>query len=154
MGSFGYYVRGMMNKKWDKRFLDLAEHVSTWSKDPSTQVGAVIANDKRIVSVGYNGFPKQLEDKEEWLNDREIKYRHIIHGEVNALLNSKTDTEGCTLYTWPLSPCVDCMKLMIQAGIARMVYPTISDELKARWGESLEHAYNMAFEAGVELVEL
>ena len=68
-----------MNPKWDKRFLELAEHVSTWSKDPSTQVGCVIANDdRRVVALGINGFPKGIEDSEERLNDRETKYKYVV----------------------------------------------------------------------------
>jgi len=142
-------------KKWDLRFLNLAHHVATWSKDPSTQVGCVIVNDqKRVVSIGYNGFPKGIEDSEERLNDRKTKYQYVVHAEPNAIANTNSSTEGCTIYTWPFAPCSECMKLIIIHGIRRVVYPATSEELKTRWGESLEFAENMAIEAGLELVEL
>jgi dCMP deaminase len=72
--------------KWDKNFLELAKTVSTFSKDPSTQVGAVIVDDdKRVISIGYNGFPKGVRDDHR-LDNRELKYEMIVHAEANALL--------------------------------------------------------------------
>ncbi len=144
-----------MNPKWDKRFLELAEHVSTWSKDPSTQVGCVIANDnRRVVALGINGFPKGIEDSEERLNDRETKYKYVVHSEPNAFANATGSVVGCTIYTFPFSPCAECMKLIITNGIKRVVYPAASEELRARWGDKLVFAEEMAREAGLELVEL
>ena len=144
-----------MNEKWDRRFLDLAAHVSGWSLDPSTQVGAVIADDnKKVIAMGYNGLPRGIQDTDERLNNREIKYRYIIHGEINAILNADISVRGTNLYVWPLSPCSDCMKMIIQCDIKRIIYPVISDELRARWGESLDFATSMAKEAGIELVEI
>ena len=66
--------------KWDKRFLGLAAHVAEWSKDPSTQVGAVVANGKKVVSLGFNGFPQGLSDDHR-LHDRETKYSLVLHAE-------------------------------------------------------------------------
>lgn len=141
-----------MDDKWDQRFLLLAKHVSQWSKDPSTQVGCVIANDdKKVVAIGYNGFPKGIIDSEERLNHRETKYKYIVHSEPNAIANAGGSVRGCTIYTYPFSPCADCMKLIIINGIKRIVYPAASPELQARWGESLKFAESMAREAGVEL---
>lgn len=71
--------------KWHHRFLSLAKHVAGWSKDPSTKVGCVIAKDKRIVSVGYNGFPEGIRDTYERLNNRELKYQIVQHAEENAI---------------------------------------------------------------------
>ena len=75
-----------MLDKWDQRFMDLANFVAAWSKDPSTQVGAVIANPhtKRVVSMGYNGFPSGVGDHDHRLENREIKYEMIVHAETNA----------------------------------------------------------------------
>lgn len=144
-----------MDSKWDKRFLALAEHVSTWSKDPSTQVGCIIANDdKKVVAIGINGFPKGIADTDERLNDRETKYKYVVHSEPNAFANAQGSVEGCTIYTYPFSPCAECMKLIITNGIKRVVYPTASDELRDRWGDKLDFAEAMAQEAGLELVEL
>ena len=110
---------------WDIRFLDLAKHISIWSKDPSTKVGAVIFDsDKRIVSIGYNGFPKGVCDDPQRYDDRDIKYRMVVHAEANAILKvakSTNNAHGSTLYI-TLSPCKDCCKLILQSGITRMVY--------------------------------
>lgn len=144
-----------MDSKWDKRFLALAAHVSTWSKDPSTQVGCIIANDdKKVVAIGINGFPKGIADTDERLNDRETKYKYVVHSEPNAFANAQGSVVGCTIYTYPFSPCAECMKLIITNGIKRVVYPTASDELRDRWGDKLDFAEAMAREAGLELVEL
>lgn len=144
-----------MDRKWDRRFLELAEHISSWSKDPSTQVGCVIADDdKKVVALGYNGFPKGIVDTPERLNDRETKYKYVVHSEPNAFANARGPVDGCTIYTYPFAPCSECMKLIITHGIKRVVYPAASDELRSRWGEKLDFAAEMAHEAGVELVEL
>jgi len=73
--------------KWDNRFMTMAELISAWSKDPSSQIGAVIVNDeRRILATGYNGFPRGIKDTEERLNDRDEKYPRIVHAEMNALI--------------------------------------------------------------------
>lgn len=139
--------------KWDKRFLGLAEHVSNWSKDPSTKVGAVITdNQNRVISVGYNGFPRGVNDCEKILNDREKKYQRVIHAEPNAILFAERDLTGCCIYTFPFPPCNNCSTLIIQSGIKRVVAPDASDELKERWKDSMAVAEEMFKEAGVELV--
>lgn len=139
--------------KWDLRFLNLAEHISQWSKDPSTKVGCCIADDKnRVVSLGYNGFPRGVDDDEALLNDREIKLQRVIHAEPNAILFAKQDLTGCTIYTYPFQPCARCTTIIIQSGIKRVVAPECSDELKERWKESIEISEQMFKEAGVELV--
>lgn len=109
-----------MNLKWDTRFMELAEHISRWSKDPSTQVGSVITQKRRIVSVGYNGFPEGVNDNELLLADRVEKYPRMIHSELNAILNAKRSVEDCTLYCTH-TPCDDCAKAIITAGISRIV---------------------------------
>lgn len=143
--------------KWDKRFLHLAEFwAKECSKDPSTKTGAVIVDkDKSIVSMGYNGFPKGVDDSEERLNNREIKYQMIVHCERNAILFARRNLEGCTLYTWPFASCAVCAGMVIQTGIKRVVYPKLTDPgLIERWGKSLELTYQMYDEAGLERVEV
>ena len=108
-----------MNKKWDLRFLDLAQHIAQWSKDPSTKVGAVIVRpDKTICSVGYNGFPRGIEDTEERLNNRDLKYPCMVHAEMNAILNSKESLDGYILYisspTYFAPTCDRCAVHIIQ----------------------------------------
>lgn len=82
--------------KWDNRFLNLAEYASYWSKDPSTQCGAVIARGNRVISMGFNGFPKGTDDAPARYQDREQKYLRVVHAEVNAILFSRCDLTGCT----------------------------------------------------------
>lgn len=106
---------------WDKKFLNLAKFISTWSKDPSTKVGAVIANEHhQVLSLGYNGFPRGVEDIESRYNDRDVKLLYVAHAERNALDNAYTDVRGATLYT-SLCPCNECAKSIIQRGIKRVV---------------------------------
>lgn len=138
----------MNTTKWDKRFLELAKLVGSWSKDPSTQVGAVIVDENnRIVSVGYNGFPRRVEDNDRLL-DREEKYDIIVHAEVNALMFANKSVERCTLYTWPFQPCSRCAGLIIQSGIKRVVSVVQQDE---RWKKNFELARQLFDESGIIL---
>lgn len=112
---------------WDEYFMWIALLSSYRSKDPSTQVGACIVNaNKRIVWIGYNGFPIGCNDddfpwgKSEVLH--ESKYAYVVHAEANAILNSMgRDLEWSTLYV-ALYPCNECMKLIIQSGIKHVKY--------------------------------
>ena len=109
------------NNKWHKRFLYLAKEISYWSKDPSTQVGAIIAKDKHILGYGYNGFPPTCPDDNHLLYNRDTKLKLIIHAEVNAVLNSKgADLSGSILYTYPLFPCPDCAKFITATAIDKV----------------------------------
>jgi dCMP deaminase len=136
-------------KKWDRRFLDMAKLVSSWSKDPSTKVGAVIADeDNRIISVGYNGFPRDIVDYQEALDDRELKYQIIIHAEINAIMFASRSLKDCVLYTYPFEPCCKCASVVIQSGIKRVVsYPNRED----RWESSFQISRKLFQESGVEL---
>lgn len=138
---------------WNKRFMDLAEHVAEWSKDPSTKVGAVIVNEKRqVLSMGYNGFPRSVYDCKERYNDRSTKLKFVAHAERNALDNTYTDVEGATLYS-TLYPCSDCAKGIIQRGIKQVV-------TSKAWYENQAKIFNfdtteiMFKEADVEVVLL
>lgn len=138
--------------KWDKRFLDLARYISDWSKDPSTKTGAVITDpENRIVSIGYNGFPKGVDDSPERYADRELKYKMIVHCGRNALLFANRSCKGCTLYTWPFMSCSVCAAMVIQSGINRCVAPAMPEHLKERWAGDMSLAAQMFLEAGVEL---
>lgn len=146
-------MSGMMSEKWDTRFLALAEHIAGWSKDTSTQTGAVIVSpNKRVVSVGFNGLPQGVEDSSERLNNRQLKYQLILHCEMNAIIFTRESLLGCMLYTWPLASCSNCAAAVIQAGIWRCVAPTLPEGLKERWQESLELTRQLYHEAGIEFV--
>lgn len=137
----------MNTKKWDDRFLVLAKLIGSWSKDPSTKVGAVIVDDKkRIVSVGYNGFPRGVEDSEKRLCNRQEKYDIIVHAEVNAIAFANKSVEGCTLYIDPFEPCSRCAGIIIQNGIKRVVsYKNKND----RWEKDFSISRKLLTEAGL-----
>lgn len=132
----------IVNGKWDDRFMRLAREISTWSKDPSSQIGAVIVDDeRRILSTGYNGFPRGIADTEDRLNNKEEKYPRVMHAEMNAILAALyngVSVKGATLYVWGLPVCADCTKSVIQAGIRRIVmtYPEYAPEKwQKQWNE-------------------
>jgi len=140
---------------WDRRFLELARHVSQWSKDPSTKVGAVITRGNEVVGIGYNGFPRGVFDLPERLNDRPTKYQYVVHAEANAILMAGDKAKGATIYVWPSfslpNICGECAKLVIQSGIKEVVgyEPPLPDERAARWIQSIGVAGTMCKEAGV-----
>lgn len=129
----------------------LAREISTWSKDPSSKIGAVIVNnDRRILATGYNGFPRGIKDTAERLNDREQKYPRIIHAEMNALMNalySGVSVKDATIYVYGLPVCSECTKSVIQAGISRVVitYPEQAPEKwRIQWRDLSRPMYNEA----------
>lgn len=135
--------------KWDRRFLGLANLVATWSKDPSTGVGAVIVDDKhRIVSMGFNGFPRGVLDTDDKLMNRDEKLRRTIHAEENALLFATRPVAGCAIYvTHP--PCARCAAKLIQAGIVRVVSRPPWNSFLERWADDMRSASEMFAEAGM-----
>ncbi len=139
-----------MSEKWDKRFLKMAKFVSEWSKDPSTQCGAVITKGKHIVSLGFNGFPAGCSDNGLLYGHRPTKYARVIHAEINAIISAKQDLTGCTIYVYPLPPCSQCAAAIIQAGIITVVTQEPSEEVKERWKESIDIASDLYREAKVE----
>ena len=137
--------------KWDARFLELAVHISNWSKDPSTKVGSVIVSpDRRVLSMGYNGFPRGVEDTIDRLNNREEKLRFVSHAERNALDNVDQSLRGCTLYC-TLQPCSECAKSIIQKGIIRVVF-YFNDSKKIYVDEYNKYSYNMFKESNVQVM--
>src|SRR5208337_502229 len=150
---FSYYLP---SEKWDIRFLELAKHISEWSYDPSTRVGAVVAVGKKVLGVGYNGFSKGVKDLKERYEDRDLKYKLIVHAEVNALIMSGEKAQGASLYVYPSFSipccCSDCAKMIIQYGIREVVgyFPSEDDiERAKRWAASLELSKMMLNEASV-----
>jgi dCMP deaminase len=149
-------VTGERQRRWDLSFLEDAKHASRRSKDPSTQVGAVIIRPNMTeASRGYNGFARGVIDTPERLANRDLKYQLVIHAEENAILTARESLEGYTLYTWPMPPCDRCASRIIQAGIRRVVGTTeINREKFDRWLESFQFARDLFIEAGVEYVLL
>lgn len=138
--------------KWDQRFINLAGVVSSWSKDPSTGVGAVIADTRnRIVSLAYNGFPRRVDDDPARLHDRATKLALTIHAEINSILFAEKSVRGCTMYVYPLPPCSACASVIIQAGISRVVSRAPDKTLANRWGDSIELGVLAMREAGIKV---
>ncbi len=140
--------------KWDERYLSLAKEVSTWSKDPSTQVGAItVGSKKEVLSQGFNGFPRNIDDTDERYNDRATKYKLVVHAEMNAIYNatySGTSLDGATLYVYGLPICSECAKGIIQVGIKKVVIKK-SKELD-NWNDSVKLSQTIFDEAGIELI--
>ncbi len=139
---------------WNEYFMGLAHLSALRSKDPNTQVGAAIIDENhRVVSVGYNGFPKGCSDDEfPWSRSGGVlnsKYAFVVHAELNAILNSPRSVSGCTIYV-SLFPCNECAKAIIQSGIKRIVYE--SD--KYADSETTIASKKMLQAAGIELVQL
>lgn len=140
--------------KWDRFYLGLADYVATASKDPSTQVGAVIVRpNNTIASVGYNGFPRGMSDDPALYADRPTKYSRIVHAEMNAILNAQGPVDDCTLYC-TFTPCDRCAVFVVQAGITRVVSPAPTPEQLERWGTSLANTHSIFAEAGIAMTEL
>jgi dCMP deaminase len=140
-----------VSEKWDSRFLELAKHISEWSKDPSTKVGCVVVGeDREIRSTGFNGFPRGIEDDSDRLEDREKKYPLICHAEENAIMHAARigiSLKGNTAYiSWP--PCSRCARSLIQAGVNEVVFPTGVD-VPERWRSDFDIAIAMMNEAGI-----
>lgn len=136
---------------WDLHFMKIAKVVSEPSKDPSTKVGAVIVYDKRIYGTGYNGFPNNDLDLDSEYNNREIKYSKIIHAEDNCIRNSVGIPELSTVYIYPFMPCTNCLGLLIDKKIKRIV--TLKAE-NSRWEKDWENVRGLCFENNIELVEI
>jgi dCMP deaminase len=140
--------------KWVARFIKLAEEVSTWSKDSSSRVGAVIVRpDRTIASVGFNGFPRGVEDYHERIANRDTKLLYTIHAEMNAILSAKEPLKGYSLFVWPFQPCAHCAASIIQSGI-KEVYCPFNAHLDSyeRWADSFKAALQMFDEAGVRVI--
>lgn len=142
-----------MCDKWDRRFLLRAEHNASWSKDPSSKVGAVIVRPNLTVAGdGFNGFPRGMVDNPELYEDRETKYSRILHAELNAILNAYGSVEGCTIYvTHP--PCTSCALIIIQSGIERVVTYKPTEDFLSRWGDQYEKVKGFFAEVEIEMVE-
>lgn len=125
--------------------------VSSWSKDPSTKVGAVIVDaNRRILATGYNGLPRGVEDTEERLNNREKKLPMTVHAELNAILSCTLPPVGAALYVSALPVCPACASAIIQAGIQRVVMGVPSANMGRHWMQSFRETTKVMFEeAGV-----
>ncbi len=143
-----------MNRKWITRFVALTEMVASWSKDPKRQIGCVIVNkDRRIIATGYNGFPRGLPDNDEDLKNQQSKRLHMIHAELNAILNATSDLTGSILFVNRF-PCHVCAGIILQAGISAVVVPE-PDLKHEHWGNGWKVALEtLTDRVGIQYVEI
>jgi dCMP deaminase len=138
---------------WDLRFLGLAEYIGTWSKDRSTRVGCVIVGEhKEIRAIGYNGFPRGVDDDLDDRHARPVKYKWTEHAERNAIFNAARagiSIDGCAMYV-PWFPCMECARAIVQSGIATLVAyrPDVSHPT---WGEDFRLSITLFEETGVKV---
>ncbi|MGF1703559.1 cytidine/deoxycytidylate deaminase family protein [Photobacterium makurazakiensis] len=136
-----------MISKWAVRFFQMAELVGSWSKDPSTQVGAVITKGNRIVSVGFNGYPHGISDSAD-IDDREMKLLKTLHAEENAILFAKRDLADCDIWVTHF-PCPNCAAKIIQTGISTVHCPEQTEDFLSRWGDKIKVSQDMFTQSGV-----
>lgn len=138
--------------EWDHKFLRLAKEIATWSKDPSTKIGAVAINsDRRILATGYNGFPRNIVDSYERLHNREKKYDYVVHAEQNCIYNASYNgisLQNSTLYVSGLPTCSHCARGIIQSGIRTVITSGGLDNL--RWIKDRSLTEELFEEAGVD----
>lgn len=143
-----------MTESWNRKYVNLAKEVSTWSKDPSRHIGAVAVSQKgQVLATGYNGFPRGMFDTTERYSDRALKYKYIVHAEMNCIYNATyngVSLDGSSLFVWGLPPCSECAKGIIQVGI-KTVYWSTDMEVPPQWLTSLETTQKMFNETDVEL---
>lgn len=138
--------------EWGNRYLSLAKEISTWSKDPSRKIGAVAVGEKgQILAQGYNGFPRGILDSADRYNDRSVKYKYVVHAEMNVIYNATfngVSLNGARLFVYGLPVCSECAKGIIQVGIQAVTI--FSEEtVPDIWNDSWATTQSMFKEANV-----
>lgn len=138
--------------EWGNRYLSLAKEISTWSKDPSRKIGAVAVGEKgQILAQGYNGFPRGILDSADRYNDRSVKYKYVVHAEMNVIYNATfngVSLNGARLFVYGLPVCSECAKGIIQVGIQAVTI--FSEETVPNiWNDSWTTTQSMFKEANV-----
>lgn len=139
-------------ENWDQRFLYLAATIASFSKDPSTKVGAVAVSNRRILAMGFNGLPAGVTDAPERLDNRELRLAMTTHAEQNLLAyaaRAGVCLAGSTVYVYPLMTCSSCAAMLINADISQIVVPDLLEPM--RWKESFDLARQMCTEAGISV---
>lgn len=137
---------------WHRRYLRLADSIANWSKDPSSQIGAIAVGEKgQVLSQGFNGFPRGIRDTKKRLEDRETKYKYIVHAEMNCIYNATfngVSLDNSTMYISGLPACSECTKGIIQVGVNHVVM--WDRDYPKKWVESFYNSKEMLKEAGVK----
>jgi len=145
---------------WDRFFLENAHLQASKSKDPSTKVGCVVVDDDNVIkSSGFNGFPRGIDETDPKRWERPLKYKMIVHSELNSIFNAArvgVSLKGCRLYlNWAGSPCEECAKGIIQAGIKEIITTDIPFPGKGNGiNYSTEIGFQLLQEAGILIKEI
>ena len=138
--------------KWHDRYLELAQQIASWSKDPSSKIGAIAVGSKgQVLAQGYNGFPRGIEDREIRFENKELKYRYVVHAEMNLIYNASyngVSLDGSTVYVTGLPVCSECAKGLIQVGVQQVIMPT-QENTPDKWVQSFKLSKELFEEAGV-----
>lgn len=138
--------------KWHSRYLELAQQIASWSKDPSSKIGAIAVGSKgQVLAQGYNGFPRGIEDNESRFENKELKYKYVVHAEMNLIYNASyngVSLDGSTVYVTGLPVCSECAKGLIQVGVQQVIMPT-QEDTPDKWVESFKLSKELFEEAGV-----
>jgi len=138
--------------KWHNRYLELAQQVASWSKDPSSKIGAIAVGSKgQVLAQGYNGFPRGIEDNESRFENKDLKYKYVVHAEMNLIYNASyngVSLDGSTVYVTGLPVCSECAKGLIQVGVQQVIMPT-QEDTPDKWVESFKLSKELFEEAGV-----
>ena len=148
----------MLNKsverqhKWDLRYLQLAKTIASWSKDPSSQIGAIAVGAKgQVLAQGYNGFPRGMVDSPQHYKNKTVKYARIVHAEMNMIFNASFNggcLNGSSVYVSGLPTCSDCAKGLIQVGVKELIMP--QQKIEDRWYDSWQRSKEYYKEAGLK----
>lgn len=147
------YTHPKKLSKWDRRFIEMANHIAAWSKGPRTRVGAVIVRpDRSIASLGYNGPPRGFDDEAFLDMPREEQHKFVIHAEINAIRQAHRDEDlsNYTLYVSPMLPCKDCARAVVSTGIRRVV--AYCGHMSQDWIESAKEANRIFANNAVEFL--
>ena len=138
--------------EWNCRYLKLAHEIAQWSKDPSKKIGAIAVGSKgQVLAQGYNGFPRGITHSPHRLNNRELKYKYVVHAEMNLIYNASyngVSLDGSTVYITGLPVCSECAKGLIQVGVQQVIMPT-QEDTPDKWVESFQLSKELFEEAGV-----
>lgn len=149
-------IQSPFSDQWCRRFLSLAQQISLWSKDPSTKVGTIFVDkDKNILSTGFNGFPRKVDDDPDRYYDRKVKYKMVVHAEANAVAAAARNghsLKGAICFTTAF-PCSTCSGIVINAG-ATQIYYLEKTSYEERWKEDLDISRLMLDEAEISYQQL
>lgn len=139
--------------------MGIAREVSTWSKDPSRQIGAVAVGEKgQILAQGYNGFPRGIKDSDERYSDREKKYKYVVHAEMNCIYNASwngVSLNNSIFYVYGLPVCSECAKGLIQVGVKKVVVQVPNQiSIPINWLKHEKITKELFREAGIEYAKL